>query len=85
MTNTATSELLRDFLSESQLATEFGVNRKTLHRWSREGRGPARTKIGRAVFYNRNSILKWLAQREQTGVNRTVRETAAKRRRRLAN
>lgn len=84
MTNTPTSDLLKDFLSEFQLATDFDVNRKTLHRWAREGRGPARTKIGRRTYYKRDTVLKWLAQREQTGANRTVRETAAKRRRRLA-
>jgi predicted DNA-binding transcriptional regulator AlpA len=52
--------LLCDFMSEDDLARDLDVAKKTLHRWSKEGRGPRRTKIGRRVLYRRDSVREWL-------------------------
>jgi hypothetical protein len=54
-------------LREEELAKELGICPKTLKRWARTGRGPARSKIGRAVFYRRNTVMSWLELQQQVG------------------
>ena len=63
--DTDSIRVLRDYLSEQQLAEELTIARKTLHRWHREGRGPSRTKLGKRVFYSRSAVEEWLSSREQ--------------------
>src|ERR1700674_3398220 len=64
-TATDTPKILDGYLSESQLAGELNKNIRTLKRWHELRVGPARTFIGRAIFYRRDSVLAWLAGKEQ--------------------
>lgn len=58
------SNLLDDYLSESEFCRELQIDTRTAKRWHSEGRGPAITKIGRRVFYHKDTIKKWLASLE---------------------
>ena len=54
-----------DLFSEHQLAALLSVSLRTVRRWHTERRGPRRVKIGRAVYYRRESVLEWVADREE--------------------
>jgi phage terminase Nu1 subunit (DNA packaging protein) len=58
--------LLSEFLTKEQLAAELRRNVRTLDRWETLGIGPPRTHIGRTVLYQRASVVKWLADQEQS-------------------
>jgi DNA-binding transcriptional MerR regulator len=60
-----TTALLSDFFSDAQLAAEIGVHPRTLRKWDERGEGPPKTVIGRKVLYRRQSVIEWLASREQ--------------------
>jgi hypothetical protein len=62
--------VLADFLTEQQLAEQLGLTPRTLWRWRRERRGPDYTLAGRRIVYSRESVRRWLLQRER----RMVRE-----------
>jgi len=51
-------------ISEYQLASSLGVSLRTVRRWHTERRGPRRVKLGRGVYYRRETVLKWIAERE---------------------
>jgi hypothetical protein len=42
-----------EFLSESALATQSGISRRTLQGWRARGTGPRWAKVGRRVLYPR--------------------------------
>jgi predicted DNA-binding transcriptional regulator AlpA len=75
--------LLEDFLSESEVAGGLEVSVQTLRRWGRQGRGPKRCKIGKAVRYSRAAVRVWLdglagddavaVKRAQTGLRNARR------------
>jgi hypothetical protein len=46
-----------DFSCRKKLARELDVTTKTLDRWAREGKGPARTRLGRKILYSRTSVI----------------------------
>ena len=54
-----------DFLSEQEFATLIGKSLRTIRRWHVERRGPARTRLGRSVFYSRKAIENFLRHQEQ--------------------
>lgn len=58
-------ELLRDFISEEQLAAELGKVRRTVQRWRQIRFGPPHLKIGKRVMYSKDSVLRWLHSLEQ--------------------
>ena len=60
-----TEDLLADFLTQDEAASELRVCRRTLDRWQRLNEGPPITKIGRRVLYRRSSVQAWLREREQ--------------------
>lgn len=72
-----TSQALTGYIRESDLAAELRVSLRTLRRWDERRIGPARTQIGRAIYYSRASIDSWL-------LARTVKPCCAARGRRVA-
>jgi hypothetical protein len=55
------SGLFADYFEEADLAKELRVTVKTLRRWARENRGPARRQIsGNRVVYRRDLVREWL-------------------------
>jgi hypothetical protein len=58
-------DLLEGYLSEDETAEEIGKKTRALRRWHLKRIGPSRTLIGRSVYYKRESLLAWLASREQ--------------------
>jgi hypothetical protein len=56
--------ILSEFLTKKDLAAELRRNPRTLDRWDALGLGPPRTRVGRQVFYRRESVQKWLAAQE---------------------
>ena len=56
---------LAGHVSEHDLAREMNISLRTLRRWAQERSGPVVTKIGRRVFYSRESVAVWLRGREQ--------------------
>jgi excisionase family DNA binding protein len=58
--------ILSEFLTTQELATELGLNKRTLDRWHALGTGPPRTRVGRKVLYRRTSVQKWLAVQQQS-------------------
>jgi len=53
-----------DLLTERDLAQLLGKSLRTIRRWSVERRGPRKVKLGKSVFYRREAILCWIAERE---------------------
>lgn len=49
-----------DMMTEEETADHLGLNPKTLQRWSREGRGPRRVRIGNRVYYFRPDVQSWI-------------------------
>lgn len=54
-----------DLLSERELARLLGKSLRTIRRWSVERRGPRKVKLGKSVFYRRESLLRWIATQEE--------------------
>ena len=57
--------VLSEYMEEDELAAELNCSPRTIQRWHRLREGPPRTKIGKRVFYRRNSVADWLRSREQ--------------------
>lgn len=56
----ATSHILADYFTRSQLAKEIGRCEETLKRWARLGEGPPVTRIGLTPYYLKTSVTAWL-------------------------
>jgi predicted DNA-binding transcriptional regulator AlpA len=65
--------LLADWISRDQLASELSITRETLARWEARHEGPPCTRIGRKVLYRRASVQDWIRSREQTRPTRRHR------------
>ena len=57
--------LAADLISEQDFAQTFGKSLRTVRRWHLERRGPRRTRIGKSIFYRRESVEAWLRQLEE--------------------
>jgi predicted DNA-binding transcriptional regulator AlpA len=57
--------LLSDLLPEDKLAQEIGVSKATLVSWRQKQIGPAYTKLGKRVFYQRAAIQQWIGASER--------------------
>lgn len=68
-----TNRTLSGHVSEHDLAREMNISLRTLRRWAQERSGPVVTKIGRRVFYSRESVAVWLRGREQKPCRRRAR------------
>jgi predicted DNA-binding transcriptional regulator AlpA len=61
-----TSSLLQhDYLEWIELARELGKSTRTRDRWHSLRIGPPCVVIGRTFLYRRQSVLEWLASREE--------------------
>lgn len=60
----ATSLLGSDYLSQETLARELNVSERTIARWHVLRIGPPRCTVGKTILYRRESVLQWLASRE---------------------
>ncbi len=61
------AEMRRDLglMTEEQIAAVAGVDEKTVKNWRTQRYGPPFTKLGKAVLYRRESVLRWLAENER--------------------
>lgn len=50
----------RKMLSPRDIEDEFGITRRMLMSWRRDGIGPAYTNFGKRVFYNRAAFEKFV-------------------------
>ncbi len=66
----AVHHFLNAYVSEADLAATLGIHTRSLRRWHDRGRGPARTKIGRQIWYSKKAVEQFLAQCEQSGRRR---------------
>jgi len=64
------SNLLDEYFSPEELASELLSCTKTLDRWRVLGIGPPITKIGRKTYYSRSGVAAWLQEREQRNSSR---------------
>jgi hypothetical protein len=64
-------------LRHHEAAAHLGFSGSTLARWRCYGGGPPFYRVHRTVFYNRDDLDMWLAQRRQQPKPVPSRETAA--------
>lgn len=64
------------YMRLDELAHMLGVCCRTVKRWNTLRIGPPRKKIGRQVYYHRESIMRWLSEQE-VGPRRSKRQRAA--------
>jgi predicted DNA-binding transcriptional regulator AlpA len=69
----AATLLALGLISEKEFAAGFGITLRTARRWELERTGPARTKVGKAVFYSREAIAAWLKSKTAKPVRRSAR------------
>ena len=79
-----TTALLAVYLTQPELAKELGVSARTLDRWFTEGKGPARTIVGRKILYERNAVNSWLSDCQRDPHARDRRYGSRSRRSRAA-
>jgi predicted DNA-binding transcriptional regulator AlpA len=60
--NQTAGEAMTKFVKPADLASEFGVTRRTVDRWERRGDLPAPLKIRGTVLYQRALIEQWVRQ-----------------------
>jgi predicted DNA-binding transcriptional regulator AlpA len=80
MTNTTadeskaeTGEILLGWISRDTLAAELGLKPDTLSRWEARRDGPPCMRIGRKVYYRRQSVEEWMLSREQARPHKSRR------------
>lgn len=68
MTDTEIGAALRKelgLLTEAEVAAIAEVETKTVTNWRTNRYGPPFTKMGKAVIYRREAVLRWLEQHEK--------------------
>ena len=65
-----------DLLSERELARLLGKSLRTIRRWSVERRGPRKVKLGKSVFYRRESVLRWVSEQEEDTLDQSTHRPA---------
>jgi len=60
-------------LTVSEVAAWLRVDEGTVYRWSVDGSGPARVKVGTAVRYRRAAVEAWLTERTVEQARRAPR------------
>ena len=63
------TNILKDYISQVDLAAQLGKSVKTLVRWELDGKGPPVTRIGRDVLYSIPSFERWLKKQEREASN----------------
>ena len=54
-----------DLVSERELARLLGKSLRTIRRWSVERRAPPKVRLGKSIFFRRESVLRWIASQEE--------------------
>lgn len=57
--------VLSEWMTRAELAAELDLTAETLCRWDARRVGPAPTRVGRKVFYRRDTVRAWLLAQEQ--------------------
>ncbi len=61
-----TRKLLEGYFTETELADQLGVCRRTIQRWrSENGVGPPTTRIGRGLYFRAEAVREWLLRHER--------------------
>lgn len=58
------SNVLENYLSLAEAASQLEVSKRTLVRWGQMRKGPPATRIGRKNFYRVEAIREWLEGKE---------------------
>lgn len=61
----AAQDIFTDLIAERDLAKGLNIALRTLRRYDALRVGPAKTIIGRRIYYRRSTVQAWLASREQ--------------------
>ena len=64
LADTAGVNLLCEYLTPDQLASQLGVSERTLSRWHTQRLGPPRCAIGKLILYRVDAVREWMAERE---------------------
>jgi DNA-binding transcriptional MerR regulator len=59
-------EVISDFLTVREAASEIGVHVRTLKYWKAAGYGPDHFYIGKRLFYRRTDVIVWLNKISKT-------------------
>ncbi len=60
-----TQNPLADLIPEAEFAALLGLKcLRTLQKWRQQRKGPEPIKVGRKVFYKRETVIRWLDRRE---------------------
>ena len=59
------AEILADYLTPTEVATEVGIRENQLSEWKRHGFGPPRTRLKQRVMYRREAVHDWLRSLEE--------------------
>jgi predicted DNA-binding transcriptional regulator AlpA len=57
--------MLSEWMTRAELALELHVTTETLCRWNSRRHGPVPTRIGRSVFYRRETVRQWILAQER--------------------
>jgi predicted DNA-binding transcriptional regulator AlpA len=55
---------LSSLVPESDFARTIGISIRTLQKWRQQRKGPSPVRIGRQVYFSRESINKWIDTNE---------------------
>lgn len=59
-----TNNVLADYLTLDEAASQLAISKRTLVRWGQMRKGPPATRIGRKNFYRVEAIRQWLEKKE---------------------
>jgi hypothetical protein len=58
------NDILEDYVTEDELASQLKLNERTLQRWRQQRVGPPPTFMGKRIMYHVPSFKAWLKSRE---------------------
>jgi hypothetical protein len=58
--------ILSEYLTKAELATQLRRSIRSVDRWALTGDGPPCVRIGRRSFYRRAAVIEWLRSLEIT-------------------
>ena len=57
--------VLFEWMTRAEVAAELKITTETLCRWNSRRFGPPPTRVGRQVYYRRETLHEWLLNQEQ--------------------
>lgn len=60
------SDTAPDLMTLAEVSDMTRVSKGTLQNWRSQGRGPAGFRLGRTVVYDRQDVLRWIAERRSS-------------------